>query len=182
MISRKGAVLVVGGSGLLTLGSLVFAALWVTPLLTSQSQGGSVPVYFLGTEFQINPGPLPAWIEQHDYVLGVLAEVTAWLGKGGAFFLGVALLRPGLNSLVRGQTSASAGTIRWLAILGLLSTFLAVVGQVTPALLEQIVGIPLSESIFLLLVKIPLLWLGLLGFCGVLWGSFLRNKEARSAS
>ena len=42
MISRKGAALIVGGAGLLTLGSPVIAALWVTSLLPSSD---SVPVY-----------------------------------------------------------------------------------------------------------------------------------------
>lgn len=171
-LSRKGAVLVVGGSLLITLGSLVFAAMWVTTMFTGKE--GYFMYVTLGPH--TDQGPLAGWIKQNAVALSALAVVTGWLGTGGAFFLGLAVLKPGLNSLLRRQASAEAELYRWLAILGLVSTLLAVLGQVTLALINQEFGLPPLGGFFLLLVKIPLLWLGLLGFCGVLWGSFLRNK------
>ena len=177
MVSRKGAVLVVGGSLLITLGSLVFAAIWVTSMLTSK--GGFFMYVTLGP--QTDQGPLAGWIKQNAVALSALAIVTGWLGTGGAFFLGLAALRPGLASLLRRQASASAELYWWLAILGLMGTLLAVLGQVTLALINQELGLPLPGGFLLLLVKMPLLWLGLIGFCGVLWGSFLRNKPTSGA-
>ena len=177
MVSRKGAILVTGESGLLTLGSLVFATLWVISVL--KDSGSSM--IFDPTHFQTDHNPLLEWIKLHTGTLSVLGVVAGPLGTGGAFFLGLALLQPGLTSLVRGQASVSAGTIRWLAILGLLSTLLAVLGSVTLALIDQVLGFPPPGGIFLLIVKTPLLWLGLLGFCAVLWGSFLRSQPVGSA-
>ena len=128
-------------------------------------------------DFQTDQGPLAERILQHTSVLSDLANEARWLGEGSAFFLGLALLRPGLSSLLRGQAAASARTIRWLAILGLISALSACVGQGTLALIDQVLSFPQPGGVLLQLVKMPFLWLGLLGFGGVLWGSFLRSQK-----
>ena len=177
MLSRKGAVLVVGGSLLLMLGFLVFAVMWVASLLTGK--GGFF--MYISAHLQTDQGPLARWIEQHAVALSTLASQAGWLGIGGAFFLGLAALGPGLYSLLGAQASVPGGLYRWLAILGLLCTLLTALGHVTLALIDQELGTPLSDGLLLMLVKIPFLWLGLIGFCGVLWGSFLVKKPANSA-
>jgi hypothetical protein len=177
MLSRKGTVLVVGGSVLMTLGFLVLAVMWVTSLLTGK---GGLFMY-ISAHLQTDQGPPALWIEQHAVVLSTLASEAAWLGTGGAFFLGLAALGPGLNSLLGAQATAPGGLYRWLAILGLLCTLLTALGRVTLALIDQELGTPLPDGLLLMLLQMPLLWLGLIGFCGVLWGSFLVKKPANSA-
>jgi hypothetical protein len=177
MLSRKGAVLVVGGSVLLTLGFLVVAVMWVTSLLTGK---GGLFMY-ISAHLQTDQGPLALWIEQHAVALSSLASQAGWLGTGGAFFLGLAALGPGLNSLLEARASAPGRLYRWLAILGLLCTLLTALGRVTLALSDQELGIPLPDGLLLMLLKMPFLWIGLIGFSGVLWGSFLVKKPANSA-
>lgn len=175
MLSRKGAILVVAGSLLVTLSFLAFAVIWVTSLLT-----GKGPFFVLYASLQTTQGPLTRWVEQHAVALSTIASEAGWLGTGGAFFLGLAVLGPGLHSLLRAQTSAWGGLYRWLAILGLICTLLTTLGRMTIAWINQELGTPLPEGLFLMLLKMPLLWLGLIGFCGVLWGSFLLKKQANN--
>jgi len=85
MLSRKGAVLVVGGSLLMTLGFLVFAVIWVASLLTGK---GGLFVY-ISAHLQTDQGPLARWIEQNAVALSTIASEAGWLGTGCAFFLGL---------------------------------------------------------------------------------------------
>src|SRR5258708_12978662 len=155
MLSRKGAVLVVGGSLLMTLGFLVFAVIWVTSLLTGK--GGLF--FYISAHLQTDQGPLVRWIEQHAVALSSIASEAGWLGTGGAFFLGLAALGPGLYRLLGAQASAPAGLYRWLAILGLMCTLLTALGRVTLALIDQALGTPLPDGLLLMPLKMP--------FCGL---------------
>src|SRR5258708_32160834 len=164
MLSRKGAVLIVGGSVLMTLGFLVFAVIWVTSLLTGK---GGLFIY-VSAHLQTDQGPLARWIEQHTVVLSTIASEAGWLGTGGAFFLGLAALGPGLDSLLGAQASAPGGLYRWLAILGLLCRLVSALGRETGALVDQELGVLLSDGVLVMLLKMPFLCLPLIGLSHVL--------------
>ncbi len=176
MVSRKGTALVIAGSLLIALGSLISAAVWATLLLT----GKGIFAFMSATTIPSDQSSLGQFLQQHAVGLSLLASETEMVGTGGAFFLGLAALGFGLSSLLRARMSVSGGLYRWLASLGLMCVVLIALARAAIALIDQELDIPVSGLVLLFVQMLPL-GLGLIGFSGVLWGSFLLNKPGKGA-
>ena len=107
MVSRKGTALVIAGSLLIALGSLISAAVWATLLLT----GKGIFAFMSATTIPSDQSSLGQFLQQHAVGLSLLASETEMVGTGGAFFLGLAALGFGLSSLLRARMSVDRKSV-----------------------------------------------------------------------
>lgn len=173
MISRKGVLLIVGGSLAVLLGA-------VANVIISWNEG--IHSFVFLTICPIS-GCANAQRMADLGALGNHLSAMFSLIDGSLVPLALATLGLGLSSLLRAQRSAAWGWYRWLAILGLACLTLSTLKTMLQVLIaqEQVrLGFPpgIDTEILTDWLLRPPLWTSLFGFLTVLWGSFLIQKPA----
>jgi hypothetical protein len=176
MISRKGALLIVGGSLVILLGA-------IANIIVSWNEEGQS--FFLSLSDCSRSGCTNAQRISDLYTLGNHLSTIFSLIDGSLVPLALAAGGLGLSHLLRTLHSVNWVEYRWLAILGLACLTLSTIAIVLQVLIvrEQIrLGdAPGRDTLILThwLLRPPL-WANLFGFLAILWGSFLMQKPTNA--